>query len=148
MRGCDPLLQATLLLAAVACAGSAPIESSQGIGLGKSRGVQLRKSAQILFGTAAYCSQPATVDSTVDLAAAQAATPEGRQIEGTGISPGSARYRLLHSKMHNRLVAASGQVARGAGFDLVVCHGDILDAQGLEVGDMTETLVKTLRKAR
>ena len=144
MRGYDPLLQAALLLAAVACAGSAPIESSQGIGLGKSRGVQLRKSAQILFGTAAYCSQPATVD----LAAAQAATPEGRQIEGTGISPGSARYRLLHSKMHNRLVAASGQVARGAGFDLVVCHGDILDARGLEVGDMTETLVKTLRKAR
>jgi hypothetical protein len=35
-----------------------------------------------------------------------------------------------------------------AGFDFVVWHGDILDARGLTVGDMTEKLVQALRNAR
>jgi hypothetical protein len=144
MRVFDPLLKASLLLTMVACAGSAPIESSEGLRWRESRGVKLKKSAQILFGTAAYCSQPATVD----LDAVQGATPEGRKIQSIGISPGSARYRLLRSKMHKRVVTESATIARDAGFDLVVWHGDILDARGLTVGDMTEKLVQTLRNAR
>ena len=111
---------------------------------GKSRGVRLHKAAQVLFGSAAYCSQPATVD----LAAAQAATPEGRKIESTGVSPGSARYRLLRAEMHKRVVTACATVARDAGYDLVVRHGDILDARGFPVGDMTSSLVQILRDGR
>lgn len=132
------------MLILAACAGSAPEPMEEGKSIGQPRGVKLKKSAQVLFGSAAYCSQPATID----LAAAQAATPEGREIESTGISSGSARYRLLHAKMHKRVVAASAKVARDVGYDLVVRHGDILDARSLTVGDMTSGLVQALRAGR
>lgn len=137
-------LRVSLAMILAGCAGPSQEEMREKVSVGKSRGVKLTKAAQVLFGSAAYCSQPATVD----LAAAQAATPESREIASTGVSPGSARYRLLHSKMHKRVVTACATAARDAGFDLVVRHGDILDARGFPVGDMTSSLVQVLRDGR
>ena len=122
-----------------ACAGPSDVRVE-----GKSLRLQLKKDAQILYGSAAYCSQPATVD----LVKVQAATPEGRSIVSDGVPPGSARHRLLQAAMHRRVVTACAAAARDAGFDLVVRHGDIVDARGMTVGDMTSSLVQALSDGR
>tara|TARA_R110002096_G_scaffold14563_12_gene50515 strand:+ start:1958 stop:2380 length:423 start_codon:yes stop_codon:yes gene_type:complete len=134
-----------LAVLGVACAGASDMrQEGQGEGAGDSRGVVLIRDAQTLFGTAAYCSSPATID----LAKAEAATPEGREIAVANVARGSARYRLLRSAMHIRLVAVCSQVARRDGFDLVVRDGDIADARGLAVGDLTAGVERIVRRSQ
>jgi len=107
----------------------------------KQRPVLLKKDAQVLFGSPAYCSQPATIE----LAKVRAATRQGQTIEEEGLRPGTARYRLLFAQMHKLVIAACAETARDVGFDLVVRSGDIRDAGGRNVGDMTKQLIKNLR---
>lgn len=127
-----------LILALAACAGSAERRMEQSPG--KEAGIVLARDAQVLFGTAAFCTQPATID----LAKIEAATPEGRQLER--VRSGTAQHRILRSAMHKRIVAACAQVARDDGFDLVVRDGDIADARGLRVGDMTAAVERFVRR--
>lgn len=130
----------SIVLLSAACAGASDMrQGSQG----DSGGVVLIRDAQILFGTAAYCSQPATID----LAKVEAATPEGREIVASDVSSGSAHYRILRSAMHNRLIAACSELARRDGFDLVVRVGDIADARGLHVGDLTAAVARHVRRS-
>lgn len=139
MRVFHPSVMLALAILIAACTGPSSRQK-----MSQSQGVKLKKGAQILFGTADYCSRPATVE----LAKVQAATPEGRSIESTGVSPGSARYRLLRAAMHRRVVTSCAAAARDAGFDLVVRNGDILDARGMTVGDLTAAVLETFREER
>lgn len=129
-----------IVLLSAACAGASDM---RGASPADSKGVVLIRDAQILFGAAAYCSQP----STIDLAKVEAATPEGREIVAANVSSGSARYRILRSAMHNRVITACSQVARSDGFDLVVRVGDIADDRGLHVGDLTATVARFVRRS-
>ncbi|MGK0203788.1 MAG: hypothetical protein ACI89X_003027 [Planctomycetota bacterium] len=130
-----------IVLLSAACAGVGDMRQTP---TAWAEGVVLIRDAQTLFGAAPYCSRPATID----LPKVEAATPEGREIAGANVAPGSARYRLLRSAMHTRLITVCKEVARCEGFDLVVRTGDIADARGLHVGDMTEGVARVARRSR
>jgi len=104
-------------------------------------GVRLSRGAQTIVGSAAFCTQPATISK----AQVQAATPEGQEIRRENVQPGSARYKLLESRMHQRILRVCQRVAREAGCDLVVRSGDIADARGLQVQDLTADVVQAMR---
>lgn len=107
----------------------------------KGSGVRLVRGAQEIVGSAAFCSRPATIS----MAQVEQATPEGREIRRDNVRRGSARYKLLQSRMHQRLLRVCQRVARDEGRDLVVRAGDIADDRGLQVVDLTADVLKELR---
>lgn len=130
----------TMSLVITACAG--PADKAREGGMQQQlRALVLKKDAQVLFGNPGYCSLPATID----LKKVQAATLQGQTIAEEGLKPGTARYRLLHAQMHKLVIEACAETARDEGFDLIVRDGDIKDAGGRPVGNMTKALVKRLR---
>ncbi len=117
-------LVATLMLAIVAGA----------------QGIKLRNRAVVFYGSPTTCSQPATVDYKK----VRKATPEWQTIRSEGVRKGSARYALLISAMNSRLKRACKSAAEAQGRDCVVRDGDIQDARGLSVRDLTKGVLSVL----
>lgn len=101
------------------------------------RGVRLVKDAVVYFGSPSNCSSPATID----YGKVKNATPEWRTIQREGVRSGSARYNLLTTAMHDRIVAAVRKAAGRRGCDLVVRQGDITADGGLTVVDLTGDVI-------
>jgi hypothetical protein len=104
------------------------------------QGIETKSGAQILFGSAANCSKPATID--VDKV--RKATPEWRTIKADGVPRSSARYDLLVAEMNQRIQSACKDVAQGGGHDCVLSKCDLADAKGLKVTDITDEVVRKL----
>lgn len=104
------------------------------------QGVELKSGAQVWSGSASTCSQP----STVRFDALRDATPEWKTIRAEGVRKDSARYSLLWSQMNDRIRAACQKAAEDAARDCVVTVGDIKNANGLSVADLTADVVRKL----
>lgn len=104
------------------------------------QGIELKPSGSTYFGSAANCTQPASIrfDDVRD------ATPEWQTIRSEGIRKGSARYSLLISEMNARIQRACRKAAEEAGRDCVVGDRDVKDDRGLEVRDITSEVVAKL----
>lgn len=135
------LLVATALLL-TACQGPAG-HNEKGAPM-PGAGVRLVRGAQELVGSAAFCSRPATVGRDK----VEQATPEAKELQRDAVPLGSARYRLIRSRMNSRIVRVCTEVARDEGRDLVVCVGDIADARGLQVQDLTGLVLAAMRNER
>lgn len=125
----------TLLLAVlIAIAGTAlsPAATAQG--------VDLERSAVVLSGSDANCSRPATID----FGKVRKATDQWKEIRRDGVRPGSARYQILINKMMQEIRAAADAASSQEGVDLVVREGDISDAKGLDVEDLTDEVISNL----
>ncbi len=104
------------------------------------QGMRTKRDAVILFGSAANCGQP----STIHYKRVQKATPEWRTIKTEGVKKGSARYDLLISGMNSRIKTAVASVAQAESRDCVVRTGDIKDAGGQTVTDLTDAVIDEL----
>ncbi len=104
------------------------------------QGVELKSGAQVWSGSASTSSQP----STVRFDALRDATPEWKTIRAEGVRKDSARYSLLWSQMNDRIRAACQKAAEDAARDCVVTAGDIKNANGLNVADLTADVVRKL----
>ena len=102
--------------------------------------VDLKQDAVVYFGSASNTSAPAQIDETK----VRKATPEWQKIQAEGVRRGSARYILLMSEMDNRIRSAAQTVAGATGKDLIVRKGDITDAQGKTVVDVTSKIIREL----
>ena len=100
------------------------------------QGVQLKADAQVLYGAAAKCSQPASVD----FCRLKKLTPEWKLIKSEGVDRGSARYDLLMEDLNKRIKRLVADAAKTAGKDCVLRKGDIENANGLTVVDLTEQI--------
>jgi len=104
------------------------------------QGISTKRSAVVLYGSPGTCSQPATIDYSK----VKKATPEWRTIRSKGVRKGSARYDLLISAMSTRIQRACRSAAEANGRDCVVREGDIKDARGLRVKDLTSAVISVL----
>lgn len=104
------------------------------------QGVTTKRNAVVLYGSPATCSQPATINHQK----VKKATPEWQTIRSEGVRKGSARYELLVSAMSARIKRACKSAAESAGRDCVVRQGDIKDARGLTVKDLTAAVINVL----
>jgi hypothetical protein len=103
-------------------------------------GVDLARTADVFCGSSFNCSRPAVFDYD----RVRESTPEWKTIMAAHVQPGSARYELLNRTMHERLRERIRKVAAARKCDLVVRAGDIKDARGLEVVDLTADLTAEL----
>lgn len=117
-------LSATLLLTSVSLA----------------QGIQTRRDATVLYGSAANCTCPATIDHK----RVQKATPEWKTIRSERVRKGSARHDLLVSAMNTRIKKATTDAAEKEGCDCVVRKGDIKNANGLKVQDLTSKVIEEM----
>lgn len=97
-------------------------------------------SDSVLHGSASNCSQPATIDYQK----VAKRTPEHGTIRSEGVRKDSARYSLLMAQMKKRIKAACAKVAKENGYDCVVREGDVKDAKGKAVKDLTDDVVDAL----
>ncbi|MHC4851702.1 MAG: hypothetical protein ACYTF5_06750 [Planctomycetota bacterium] len=104
------------------------------------QGIKTKRSAVVFYGSPTTCSQPATIDYKK----VRKATPEWKTIRSEGVRKGSARYDLLISAMNSRIKRACKSAAEAAGRDCVVREGDIKDARGLSVQDLTKGVIGAL----
>lgn len=104
------------------------------------QGIETRSGAVVLYGNTARCSQP----SQIDYRAVRTKTPEWKTIRADGVTEGSARYTLLVSEMNKRIARVCREVAEERGRDCVVRDGDVADAKGLSVVDLTAEVSKKL----
>lgn len=104
------------------------------------QGITTKRNAVVLYGSPSTCSQPATIDYRK----VKKATPEWRTIRSKGVRKGSARYDLLISAMNARIKRAAKSAAEANGRDCVVREGDIKDARGLAVKDLTKAVINGL----
>ncbi|MFN3242946.1 MAG: hypothetical protein ACE37K_15710 [Planctomycetota bacterium] len=95
----------------------------------------------VLFGSYLSCTRPGTfsLDHVVEH------TPEGQTMRAESVDRDSARGRILWGQMYRRLRGAAALVARRCGLDCIVSEGDVRDARGLPVRDVTSELVQQLR---
>ncbi len=106
----------------------------------RAQGVELKRSPMLICGSASNCTKPATLRFTQ----VREATPEWQTIDSEGVRQGSARYTLLTARLRQRIKAAAERVAGDAGHDLLVNQGDITNARGLEVTDVTDEVIDEL----
>ena len=104
------------------------------------QGIEVKKDAVVLFGATATCTKPASID----FKKVRKNTPEWKTIRSEGVKKGSARYSLLVSDMKKRIKKHCKKVAQDNGNDCVVRKGDISDAKGLDVDDLTKSVIKLL----
>lgn len=120
-----------IILHALACLLIAGVMQAQ---------VETKKGAVVLYGSDSNCSQPATID----FQRVRNATPEWKTIKTDGVKKGSARHDLLIADMNARIKTAVAEAARAASRDCVVRNGDIKDANGLPVSDLTNEVIKVI----
>jgi len=104
------------------------------------QGIVAKRNAMVLHGSTANTSKPATID----MEKVEKKTAEYKTIQSEGVSRGSARYQILIAKMHRRIVRASKAAAQAKGHDCVVRRGDIKDARGQTVTDLTQEVIDRL----
>jgi Skp family chaperone for outer membrane proteins len=104
------------------------------------QGIETKSGAQILFGSSANCSKAATIDFDK----VRKATPEWKTIKSEAVPGNSARYDLLIMEMNKRIKDACKEVAQGGGHDCVLAKGDLADAKGQKVADITDEVVRKL----
>ncbi|GAB4142793.1 MAG: hypothetical protein Fur0037_10120 [Planctomycetota bacterium] len=102
--------------------------------------VDLKSGAVIYFGSESNTTAPAEIDEAKVLEA----TPEWQTIKTEGVRKGSARYRILMGEASKRIRMAVREVATSSGKDLVVRSGDVADARGKNVTDITAEVVERL----
>ena len=107
---------------------------------GFAQGISIKRTAVVLYGATANCSQPATINWTK----VRKATPEWRRIHADGVRKGSGRYDLLISEMNHRIKRAASSAADTQGRDCVVRSGDVKNSNGLEVADLTSEVIAEL----
>jgi hypothetical protein len=107
------------------------------------QGIQTKRGAVVLFGSAINCSRP----STIRYKLVQKATPEWRTLKTERVKKESARYDLLTSEMNSRIKTAVASVAQAESRDCVVRTGDIEDAGGLTVADLTDAVIDELDRS-
>lgn len=104
------------------------------------QGVETADDAVVYFGSTSACTKPAEIN----FKKVRDATPEWKKIRSDGVQKGTARYSLLISDMKKRMKRLCKKVAQDKGNDCVVKEGDITDAKGLTVDDLTDAVVKLL----
>ena len=109
-------------------------------GMAPGQGIALKKDAVVYFGSASNTTAPATID----LEKVREATPEWKTIQADGVKKGSARYKLLIAEMDKRIRAAVKSAAGHASHDLVVSKGDVEDARGKDLVDLTAEVISRL----
>jgi hypothetical protein len=102
--------------------------------------VTLKDAAVVYFG----CASNATAPATLDEAKVREATPEWQTIKNEDVKKGTARYKILVADMDKRIREAVKSVATKDGRDVVVRSGDIDDAKGKTVTDITDAVVAKL----
>ncbi len=108
--------------------------------VGLAQGIQTKRDATVLYGSAANCTRPATIRYD----RVKKFTPEWKTIRSEGVRKGSARYDLLVSNMNTRIKEAAMDAAEKESCDCVVHQGDIKNANGLKVQDLTGKVVEEL----
>lgn len=117
---------------ALVLAGAAPEVRAQGIAV--------KRNAVVLYGSTSNTTKPATIDYK----RVMKKTPEYRTIRSEGVRKGSARYDLLMAAMRKRIKRAAKAAAQAGSYDCVVRKGDVKDARGLEVADLTDEVIGEL----
>ena len=117
------------------CAASPP-DDAKSVGRGDG-GVDLKRDADVFSGSSFACSRPAVFDYDK----VKATTAEWKTIVAEKVTPGSARYQLLASQMRDAVRERVQRAALAKKCDLVVRAGDIRDARGLQVVDLTAEIV-------
>ena len=136
MPDCLPhLMRLSALLLLLMCGACSSMEPT---GARSGDGVTLKSKADVLFGAASTSTRPATID----MEKVRAATPEWRTIQREAVPQGSARYQLLVEAMRKSIRTRLRTVALAHHVDLVVVRGDIADANGLRVQDLTSATLK------
>lgn len=102
--------------------------------------VDLKSDAVVYFGSASNTTAPAYVDED----RVRDATPECQTIRNEGVRKGSARYKILMAEADKRIRQAVKDVASARSKDLVVRSGDVTDAKGKDVADITNEVVEKL----
>ena len=104
------------------------------------QGVEVKRAAVVLYGSATNTSQPATID----MRKVEKETPEYETIKSEGVEKGSARYEILMAKMRKRIRDAAKAAAEDASCDCVIRAGDIVDDHGLSPADLTKEVIEQL----
>ncbi|MGE3171764.1 MAG: hypothetical protein AB7O97_04000 [Planctomycetota bacterium] len=102
--------------------------------------VELKADAVVYYGSASNTSAPASIDEQK----VREATPEWQKIQAEGVRRGSARYILLVGEMDKRIRTAAQTAAAAATKDFVVRAGDVADAKGKTVADLTTEVIANL----
>jgi Skp family chaperone for outer membrane proteins len=102
--------------------------------------VDLKSDAVVYFGSASNTTAPASIDEDK----VREATPEWQTIKAEGVRKGSARYKILMAEADKRIREAVRDVASTNSKDLVVRSGDVSDAKGKDVIDITNEVVEKL----
>ncbi len=105
------------------------------------QGIDVKSRALVLSGSSRNCTAPASIDYKK----VRLETPEWQTIRGDGVRKGSARYTLLLNKMDKRIKDSCKAVAAEKGKDCVIRKGDVTDARGLKVTDMTSEVINRLQ---
>lgn len=109
--------------------------------LASAQGVVLKQGGLVLFGSAAVCSRPASID----FLRVRKATPEWKTIRAQGVPEGSGRYALLIAGMNERIRTAVSEVAEEQKRDCVFRKRDLKRANGLSVTNLTRMVLDSLR---
>lgn len=110
---------------------------------GTAQGVVMKSSGVVLCGSASNCTQPAQID----IKKVAKVTPEYKTIKSEGVPKGSARYDILVAQMIKRIKGACSDVAKAEGKDCVVRNGDIEQANGLAVTDLTDKVIEKVESS-
>ena|ERR1041384_4801971 len=113
------------------------------LGPAPAQGVGLKKDAVVYCGSASNTTAPACIDEEK----VRDATPEWKTIQSEGVKKGTARYKLLVADMHKRIRAAVKAAAGHTSHDLVVNRGDVEDARGKDVVDLTSEVIARLEQS-
>ncbi|MHC5065355.1 MAG: hypothetical protein ACYTG5_15410 [Planctomycetota bacterium] len=125
--------KAKLLLLATLCVALTSLQAW-------AQGIDVKSKALILSGSSRNCTAPASIDYKK----VRLKTPEWKTIRGEGVRKGSARYTLLLNKMDKRIKDSCRAVAADQGKDCVIRKGDVSNARGLKVVDMTSEVINRL----
>jgi len=113
------------------------------LGQSSAQGIELEPDGVVFFGSASNTSHPATIQ----IKKVEKKTPEHRTIKAEGVRKESARYEILIAKMHKRIKKAAKAAAEENTCDCVVRRGDIKNARGSDVTDLTEEVIKQLESS-
>ena len=127
-----------VILALVALFATTPAAMAQ---VGK--GLQVARK-DVLSGNPHQTAAPAEID----LARCIGATPEGQTIESERVERGSARYSILMTKAHERVVRAVAHVAAQKSRDCVVKKGSYRNPEGLTVLDISDEVIAAIGNDR
>lgn len=102
--------------------------------------VTVKRGAVVFHGSASNTSAPATIQECK----VRDATREWQKIQSDGVDVDSAQGKQLIAQMNAKIRDAVKTAATAEGRDMVARKGDITDAQGHDVFDLTEKVIAQL----